>query len=389
MNYTFNVPTKTLFGAGQLAHLHQQVLPGKKALIITSSGKSVRANGYLERTVAELKKAGVDSELFAQVEPNPLKATVMRGGAAARACHCDFLVALGGGSTIDAAKGIAVVAVNEGDLWDYISFGSGKNKPITKRPLPILAIPTTAGTGSETDMGGVITNPDTHEKTPIKDPGLFPFLAIIDPELMLTVPARLTAYQGFDALFHNLEGYISNKASLMSDMITLEAVRCLARNLPLVITDGSNLAAREAMAFGSYLGGLSMVVSSTVSEHSLEHSLSAFHQELPHGAGLIMLSRAYFAFLLQKQVCDDRLVELAKALGYGNARKPEDFLMVLQNLLEACGVAELKMSDYGITPEEFPHMAAIAKDAMGFLFKNDRLDITAADCVTILQQAYK
>ena len=389
MNFTWQVPTKTLFGAGQLAHLHEQALPGKKALIITSRGKSVRVNGYLAETIAQLQQAGVESSVFSQVEPNPLKATVMQGGAAARAQHSDFLVALGGGSTIDAAKGIAVVATNDGDLWDYISFGTGKNKPIANKPLPILAIPTTAGTGSETDMGGVITNPDTREKTPIKAPGLFPFLAIIDPKLMVTVPAKLTAYQGFDALFHNLEGYLSKKASLMSDMITLQAVTCITQNLPKVIADGNNLATREAMAFGSYLGGLSMVVSSTVSEHSLEHSLSAFHQELPHGAGLIMLSQAYFAFLIQKNICPERFVQLAKAMGRTQATKPEEFLTALQQLTEVCGVAALKMSDYGITKEEFPHMAAIAKTAMGFLFANDRLDITQEDCVAILTAAYK
>lgn len=164
MPFQMFVPTKALFGQGQLNNLHAQALPGKKALIIVSNGKSVKVNGYLDRTEKELHLAGVETVLFDEVEANPLKPTVMRGGQAARDNACDFLVALGGGSCIDAAKAIAVVATNDGDLWDYISQGTGKGKPIANKPLPIVAITTTAGTGSETDMGGVITNEETNEK---------------------------------------------------------------------------------------------------------------------------------------------------------------------------------------------------------------------------------
>ena len=132
------VPTKALFGAGQLNHLHEQALPGKKALLVISNGKSTKVNGYLDRTEKELHTAGVETVLFDQVEANPLKSTVMRGGAMARENQCDFIVALGGGSCIDAAKGIAVVATNDGDLWDYITQGTGKGKPIAIKPLPIV-----------------------------------------------------------------------------------------------------------------------------------------------------------------------------------------------------------------------------------------------------------
>ena len=118
VSFQMFVPTKALFGAGQLNHLHEQALPGKKALLVISNGKSTRVNGYLDRTEKELHTAGVETVLFDQVEANPLKSTVMRGGAMARENQCDFIVALGGGSCIDAAKGIAVVATNDGDLWD-------------------------------------------------------------------------------------------------------------------------------------------------------------------------------------------------------------------------------------------------------------------------------
>lgn len=387
--FNLYIPTKVLFGCGQLNNLHKQTMPGKKALIVVSNGKSVKVNGYLSRTEEQLHQAGAETFLFDKIEANPLHTTVTAGGHYAAQVRADFLVALGGGSVLDAAKGIAVVAANGGDVWDYVTNGTGKGKAIAAKPLPILAIPTTAGTGSETDMGGVITNRETREKTPIKDLSLFPQVAVIDPELMLTVPPRFTAYQGFDALFHNIEGYIANKASDMSEMIALTAIEHLAAYLPRAVADGTDLEAREKVAFASYLGGVEMVVCSTVSEHSLEHSLSAFHQELPHGAGLIMLSEAYFTYFIEHHACDERFVRLAKALGKVDAAVPTDFISALKTLQQACGVAELKMSDYGIVPDEFPEMARIAKSAMAFLFASDRIPLSEADVVEIYENAYR
>lgn len=389
MPFQMFVPTKALFGQGQLNNLHAQELPGKKALIIVSNGKSVKVNGYLDRTEKELHLAGVETVLFDEVEANPLKPTVMRGGQAARDNACDFLVALGGGSCIDAAKAIAVVATNDGDLWDYISQGTGKGKPIANKPLPIVAITTTAGTGSETDMGGVITNEETNEKTPVKSPDLFPVLAVIDPELMATVPPKFTAYQGFDALFHNIEGYLSKKANLMSEMVALEAIKQISAYLPEAVHNGSNMTARERVAFGNYLGGIEMCLSGNMSEHSLEHALSAYHQELPHGAGLIMLSKAYFSFMIDHHACDDRFICMAQKMGIPDASEPADFLKALENLIEHCGVNELKMSDYGIQPDEFPKMAENAKNAMGMLFANDRIALSIDDCIAIFKAAYR
>ncbi len=389
MPFQMFVPTKALFGQGQLNNLHAQELPGKKALIIVSNGKSVKVNGYLARTEKELHLAGVETALFDEVEANPLKTTVMRGGQAAREKACDFLVALGGGSCMDAAKAIAVVATNDGDLWDYISQGTGKGNPIANKPLPIVAITTTAGTGSETDMGGVITNEETNEKTPVKSPDLFPVLAIIDPELMATVPPKFTAYQGFDALFHNIEGYLSNKANLMSEMVELEAIQQISAYLPEAVHNGGNMTARERVAFGNYLGGIEMCLSGNMSEHSLEHALSAYHQELPHGAGLIMLSKAYFSFMIEHHVCDERFIRLAQKMGIPHASTPADFIKALDRLIERCDVDGLKMSDYGIQPDEFPKMAENAKSAMGMLFGNDRIELSIDDCVSIFKAAYR
>ena len=389
MSFNLYVPTRILFGSGELNNLQSQKMPGKKAMIVISRGKSAKANGYLARTEEQLKLAGIEIVLFDRVEANPLKSTVMAGGAYAKENGCDFIVALGGGSCIDAAKAIAVIATNDGDYWDYIPSGSGKGRTVENKPLPIVAITTTAGTGSETDPGTVITNEEKHEKTGFVREDLFPVLAIVDPELMLTVPPKYTAYQGFDALFHSVEGYVSNGVNLISDMFAITAIENVGINLAKAVKDGLDIDAREKVAFGSTLSGLVMSVGRCTSEHSLEHAMSAYHQELPHGAGLIMISRAYFTHLIDKHVCDDRFVQMAKAMGMEDAKEPMDFIRMLVKLQKDCGVSDLKMSDYGIKPEEFGTMAKNAKDTMGFLFTCDRREISVDECVAIYRESYK
>lgn len=390
MSFNMYIPTRVLFGAGQLSNLHAQKMPGRKAMIVISKGKSVKENGYLARTEEQLQLAGVEFVVFDKVEPNPLKSTVMAGAAFARENGCDFIVALGGGSTMDASKAIATMATNDGDCWDYVHGGSGKGMPIEHKPLPIIAITTTAGTGSEVDPWGVVTNEEKHEKIGFGGiDELFPVLAIVDPELMLTVPPKYTAYQGFDALFHSVEGYVSKFTNLMSDMYAITAIENIARNLPKAVKDGNNIDAREKVAFGNTLSGVVMCVGAVTSQHSLEHAMSAYHQELPHGAGLIMISKAYFTHLINKHVCDDRFVQMAKAMGMEDAKEPMDFITMLVKLQEDCGVADLKMSDYGIRPEEFETLAKNAKETMGGLFQCDRSELSIEDCVAIYEASYK
>ena len=164
MGFRMYVPTKIVFGEGKLSTLSRQRLPGKKALLVISAGKSVRENGALKTTQEQLEEAGIEWVLFDQIMANPLKSVVMAGAACARENGCDLVVALGGGSVMDAAKAIAAMAVNDGDLWDYVVGGTGKGQRLAKKPLPIVAITTTAGTGSEVDAFGVITNDETNEK---------------------------------------------------------------------------------------------------------------------------------------------------------------------------------------------------------------------------------
>lgn len=388
-NYDMYIPTRVMFGEGMLNKLGDQPMPGRRALIIISNGKSTRANGYLARTEDQLHRAGVETFVFDGVAPNPSIGNVNAGAKVARDNDCDFLVALGGGSVMDCAKAIAVMATNEGELWDYVPIGSGKGQPIAVRPLPIIAITTTAGTGSETDSSGVITKEDTFEKAFVGDASLFPVLSIVDAELMKSVPATFTAYQGFDALFHSTEGYIAKGANLMSDMYALEAIRNIAEYLPRAINDGNDIEARTRVAFGNTLSGGVMCLTLITSEHALEHALSAYHPNLPHGAGLIMVSRAYYKYFIEHHACDDRFIRMAQAMGMTEATKPEDFLTALTRLQEACGVADLKMSDYGIVPEEFETLMRNTREVMGVMFTSDRVQMSDADIVNVYEESYK
>lgn len=388
-NYDMYIPTRLIFGEGMLNKLNEQPMPGKKALIIISNGKSTRANGYLQRTEEQLHKAGVETVVFDGVSPNPTVENVNAGAEKARTSGSDFLVALGGGSVMDCAKAIALMATNDGELWDYVPIGSGKGKPVAVKPLPIIAITTTAGTGSETDNSGVITKEDTFEKAFVGNPSLFPALSIVDPELMASVPPAFTAYQGFDALFHSTEGFIAKGANLMSDMYALEAIRNIAEYLPRAVKDGKDMEARTRVAFGNSLSGAVMCLTLITSEHALEHALSAYHPQLPHGAGLIMVSLAYYRYFIEHHACDERFIRMAQAMGMKEADKPEDFLTALERLQEACGVADLKMSDYGITPDEFERLMRNTREVMGIMFTSDRVQMSDEDIVEVYRQSYK
>lgn len=389
MQFDMYVPTHILFGEGKLNTLHEQPLPGKKALIIISNGRSTRANGYLTRVEEQLHLAGVEFTVFDGVEPNPTVTNVTAGAIAARSASCDFLVALGGGSVMDCTKAIAVMAANDGELWDYVPIGSGKGQPIPRAPLPIVAITTTAGTGSETDAAGVITKTDTSEKSFIMHPGIFPRLAIVDPELMTSVPPMFTAFQGFDALFHSMEGYISKGANPMSDMYALTAIEHIAKYLPLAVQHGDDMEARSHVALGNTLSGVVMCLTLLTSQHGLEHALSAYHPNLPHGAGLIMISKAYFSYFIRHHGCDDRFVRMAQAMGMPEADKPEDFITALVRLQEACGMSDLKMSDYSIRSNELEKFMKNARDVMGIMFSSDRIQMSAEDIISVYAESYR
>ena len=380
MSFCHYIPTRILFGRGAINRLEEENLPGQKVLIVISRGGSMRRFGYLSRLEALLHEKGIDSIVFDEIEPNPTREQVMNGAALARTEGCDIVIGLGGGSSIDAAKAIAVMTCNPGDLWDYIASGSGKGKPVLNGALPLIAITTTAGTGTEADPWAVISS--GNEKIGFGNPDYsFPILSIVDPELMLTVPPQLTAFQGFDALFHAAEGFIATLSTPISDLYALESIRLLSKYLPRAVADGKNLDAREKVALANTLSGMVESTSGCISQHALEHALSGFHPELPHGAGLIMLSESYFSHF--QDIVPERFDRMAKAM------KAPSFIEGLLRLQKQCNVYDLKMESYGITETELPELALHARKTMGILFEFDPAPLSDEESLQILQSAWR
>ena len=389
MNFDFNNPTKILFGSGKLNELGSQPLPGKKALLLMSGGKSAKVSGAYDRTLEQLHKAGVEAAEFAKVMENPVKEMVMEGAAFAKENGCDFIVALGGGAVLDSAVAVAAMATNPGDLWDYVNGGTGKGQPLINPGLPIVAITLTAGTGSEVNCWGVISNLETKEKIGFGYQELTPVLAVVDPELMKTIPAKYTAYQGFDALFHNTEVMMSNGVNILSETIALSAIENIANYLSRAVKDGNDLVAREHIAYGSTMAGIAMQLTSTTAQHSMEHAMSAYHHNLPHGAGLIMISVEFARYFIERHACDEQLIKMARVMGMPNADKPEDFITALQQLQKDCGVDDLKMSDYGIQKDECMTLAVNARETMGGLFLANPCPMSDEECAGIFEKSYR
>ncbi len=389
VTFNFYNPMRIVFGSGKLSTLHEQALPGKKALLLISNGKSTKLNGSLNTVETQLDEAGVKYVLFDKIMENPVKEVIMEGAAYARANNCDFILALGGGAVLDSSKAIAAMATNDGDLWDYVTGGTGKAMPLKNKGLPIVTVPTSSGTGSEINCWGVISNLETHEKIGFGAECLTPVLSIVDPALMKTVPPKYTAYQGFDALFHNTEVMVSSGVNLLSEAIALSAIENIAKYLPIAVKDGGNLDAREHVAYAATVAGITMQLTSTTAQHSMEHAMSAYHHNLPHGAGLIMISVEFARYFIEKHACDEQFVKMARAMGIPDADKPQDFITALVNLQKACGVDNLKMSDYGIEKSECMTLAVNARETMGGLFLANPCELSDKDCAGIFEKAYR
>lgn len=392
MKFTYSIPTKILFGPGSFNDLATTPLPGKKALVVLTAGRSMKSGGWLGKLTAMLSGRGISHVIFDKILPNPVLRHVMAGAALARDEGCDFIIGLGGGSPLDSAKSIALMAKNPGDYWDYVHGGTGKGQPVTEGALPIVCINTTAGTGTEADPWTVITKEDTNEKIGFGCEHTFPTLSVVDPEMMLTIPAHLTAYQGFDALFHATEGYIATVANPVSDAYALQSIRLLSQWLPVAVKDGNNLEARTNVALAAMLSGMVESTSSCTSEHSMEHALSAHFPELPHGAGLIMLSESYYIFFTDK--APHRFASMAQAMGVDVARlsrkeQAHAFVTALTQMQKLCNVRGLRMSDYGIRREDMVKCAQNARETMGGLFAVDCHNLTLDETIAIMETSWK
>lgn len=182
---------------------------------------------------------------------------------------------------------------------------------------------------------------------------------------------------------------MSNGVNILSETIALSAIQNIAEALPLAVKDGMDLKAREKVAYGSTMAGIAMQLTSTTAQHSMEHAMSAYHHNLPHGAGLIMISRAFAEFFIEKHACDGQFIKMAKVMGIPDADKPEDFITALVNLQRACGVDDLKMSDYGIQKDECMTLAVNARETMGGLFLANPCPMSDEECAGIFEKSYR
>lgn len=383
-NYTFDMPTRVLFGPGSLKRLHEERLPGSRALVAIGAGGSMRRHGQLAALEAELDLAGVEHVLYEGLRPNPTDSSVDEAVRLLLEEGCDFVVALGGGSTMDAGKAIALVAANGGSCWDYSFSATGGKRQADKKPLPLVCVTTSAGTGSEVDMWSVITNDATGEKTGYAS--MFPTMAVVDSELMASVPASYTAYQGMDAFFHAAESVINVNEHPMGEMFALKAIELVARNLPRAVADGSDAEARANMALANTLAGYYMLCTS---EHTMEHALGSEHPSLVHGAGLIMISHEYFDFFAERHACDEQMAKMARAMGAEGATGGKDFVAALDRLIADVRCSDLRMSDCGITREELPGVVKKYHEVLGGDITADPVHLTDDDVLGMFQRSYK
>ena len=385
--YSFNFynPVKVLFGPGRLNDLHGEKLPGKKALIAIG-GSSVKKYGYLARLEKELDEAGAGHVLFEGIRPNPTRKNVMDGAKAVRDNGCDFVIALGGGSIMDCTKCIALMAANDGDIWDYSLSGTGGKKSPEHPAIPIVCITTSAGTASEVDIAAVISDDKAKEKTGIFYLSMFPTISVVDSDLMMSVPAKLTAYQGMDAFFHASETVVNTKVHPMAEMFALKTVELVAKYLPVAVKDGSNKESRAYMALANTFAGYYMMCTSA---HTIEHTMGSFHPDLVHGAGLIMTAHAYYDFFAQRKAAEEPMIKMAKAMGVETPTSGKDFIKALDALIAAVGCADLKMSDAGITEDELELYPAKLHEVLGGDTSADPLPLSDGDYLEIYRNAWR
>ncbi|KHD23066.1 alcohol dehydrogenase [Vibrio caribbeanicus] len=287
----------------QLCH-SVSIMDIKKVLIVTDKG--IVKLGLAKKLAFEFERVGVHCEIYDGVEPDPTYNHVETGLSLYRKHRCQAVVALGGGSPIDCAKVIAACATNHKPIRRLVGL-----LKVWKAPAPIFVIPTTAGTGSEVTVAAVVSNPDTHQKTPIMDPKLVPIAAALDPSLMLALPAHITAQTGMDALTHAIESYLSGNATQETDRYALAAITLIDENLEKAVKFGQNATARQNMALASYYAGLAFTKASLGYVHAIAHTLGAKYG-IPHGLANAVVLPHVLAF--SQCAAKERMAKLADTL---------------------------------------------------------------------------
>ncbi|OAI41626.1 alcohol dehydrogenase [Verrucomicrobia bacterium SCGC AG-212-E04] len=316
MPFVFNIPAAVVTGAGASREVVTQVrrLGGSRVLIVTDD--FMVGSGVVQPFVELLRGGGIDSAIFSGVQPDPTEQNVVDGLAALREARADVLVAIGGGSPIDCAKAIGMLATNGGQVRDYMGY-----EKIPRAGLPLIAIPTTAGTGSEVTRASVITDPARDEKMLLMSVQLVPQVALVDFELTMSMPGPLTAAVGVDTLTHAIEAYVSKKANGVTDPIALSCVSLVAQHLRPAFREPGNRAAREAMSLAACQGGMAFGNSSVCLVHGMSRPIGAlFH--VPHGISNAMLLPAVTRFSLRGSIA--RYATVARVMGAARAEDADE-----------------------------------------------------------------
>ena len=343
--FKYFLPVNIEFGSGKVAKAGELTKPyGKKALIVTGHS-SAKKSGLYDKVKDSLKAEGIDSVLFDKVAQNPLTTTAAEGAAFAKDNGCDVVVAIGGGSIMDCAKAIAFLAVNDGDVSDYI-FG----KKASDTALPIILIPTTCGTGSEGNGIAVLTNPDNGDKKSLRCNAIVAKVSIVDPECMMTMPKYVLASVGFDALCHNMEAYTSKIAQPFTDALSLYAVDLIAHNLVDVYKGTGSKDSWEKITLASTIGGMVINTTGVTLAHGMEHPASGL-KDVVHGKGLAALTPTIIE--ASYQGAPEKFAKLAKLFG---GEKAEDLAGKVRELLEDIELT-CTLSDLGIEEKDIPWMA--------------------------------
>ena len=343
--FKYFLPVNIEFGSGKVAKAGELTKPyGKKALIVTGHS-SAKKSGLYDKVKDSLKAEGIDSVLFDKVAQNPLTTTAAEGAAFAKDNGCDVVVAIGGGSIMDCAKASAFLAVNDGDVSDYI-FG----KKASDTALPIILIPTTCGTGSEGNGIAVLTNPDNGDKKSLRCNAIVAKVSIVDPECMMTMPKHVLASVGFDALCHNMESYTSKIAQPFTDALSLYAVDLIAHNLVDVYKGTGSKDSWEKITLASTIGGMVINTTGVTLAHGMEHPASGL-KDVVHGKGLAALTPTIIEDSYQG--APEKFAKLAKLFG---GEKAEDLAGKVRELLEDIELT-CTLSDLGIEEKDIPWMA--------------------------------
>ena len=375
MNFNYYLPVNVIFGCGKSAQAGEITKPyGTKALIVTVRS-SAKKSGLYDKVNDSLKAAGIDSVLFDKVAQNPLTTTAIEGAEFAKANDCDVVVAIGGGSIMDCAKAIAFLAVNDGDINDYIF-----NRKVSDKALPLVLIPTTCGTGSEGNGFAVLTNPENGDKKSLRSNAVIAKASIVDPKCMMTMPKRVLASVGFDALCHSMEAYTSKIAQPFTDALALYAIELIADCLVDLYNGSEDSKKWEELTIASTIGGMVINQAGVTLAHGMEHPASGL-KDIVHGHGLAALTPSIIDASWKGN--EEKFARISRLLGGTGAADCAD---QVHALLEQIGM-DVTLSDLGLSPEDIPWMAENCMKVSAASVANNPVVFSQEEIAEIYQKA--